>query len=147
MPANGETRHLPPGVAFAPSALSLGRVLTLILLAPLFLAFELGQLVLSERYLGIKQIARGADPRSLGLSEVTAFFWSVALIAYWLWMMMLLVPPFGRVFGISLLAVSLIGFSMRRNSGLKWVLVILTFEGAIRIGLLLSLCVMAWRRF
>jgi hypothetical protein len=122
-------------------------VLTLILCAPLFLVFEIWQQVLSERYLGIKQIARGADPRSLGLGEITAFCWSMALIAYWLWMVLLLVPAFGRVHGLSLIAISMIGFSLRRGSGLKWVLVILTFEGAIRIGLLLSLCVMAWRRF
>jgi hypothetical protein len=121
-------------------------VLTLILFAPLFLVFEVWQLVLSERYLGIKQIARGADPRSLGLGEFTAFVWSVVLIAYWFWMMLLLALPFGRVHGISLLTVSMIGFSLRRGSGLKWVLVILTFEGAIRVGLLFSLCAMAWRR-
>jgi hypothetical protein len=121
-------------------------VLTLILFAPVFLAFEVWQLVLSERYLGIKQIARGADPRSLGLGEFTAFIWSIVLFAYWFWMLLLLVVPFGRVHGISLLAVSLLGFSLRRGSGLKWVLVILTFEGAIRVGLLFSLCAMAWRR-
>lgn len=136
-----------PGVAFIRPRHSLARVPTLILFAPLFLIFEVWQLVLSERYLGIKQIARGADPRSLGLGEVTAFFWSSTLLLYWLWMMMLLFPPFGRVHGLSLLMITMIGFSLRRGSSLKWVLVILTFEGAIRIGLLLSLCVMAWRRF
>ena len=47
---------------------------TLLLLAPLFLIFEIGQLVLCERYVGIKQIARGADPRALGLGEVTRRF-------------------------------------------------------------------------
>lgn len=144
--------HRPPRdrhrvIAFAPPRHSVAAVLTLILFAPLFLIFEIWQLVLSERYLGIKQIARGADPRSLGLGELTAFCWSVVLMAYWLWMVLLLVPPFGRVHGLSLIAISLIGFSLRRGTGLKWVLVILTFEGAIRIGLLLSLCVMAWRRF
>ena len=134
-------------VAFPYAQRSAVFVPTLILFAPLFLLFEVWQLVLSERYLGIKQIARGADPRSLGLSEVTAFFWSTALLLYWLWMMALLFPPFGRVHGLSLLIITMIGFSLRRGSSLKWVLVILTFEGAIRIGLLLSLCVMAWRRF
>ena len=121
-------------------------MLTLILLAPLFLVFEVWQLVLSERYLGIKQIARGADPRALGLSEVTAFFWSMALIGYWFWMLLLLFTPQGRVHGLSLLAVSAIGFSLRRGTTLKWVLVILTFEGAVRVGLLCSLCAMVWRR-
>lgn len=119
---------------------------TLILLAPLFLIFEFWQLVLSERYLGIKQIARGADPRTLGLGEVTAFFWSVAIIAYWLWMVALLIPSLGRMHGVSLLTVSAIGLSLRRGIGLKRVLVILTFEGALRISLLVSLCATAWRR-
>ena len=122
-------------------------MLSVLLLAPLFLVFEFWQLVLSERYLGIKQIARGADPRTLGLSEVTAFFWSVLLIAYWLWMLVLLAVPFGRVQGLSLLTVSTLGYSLRRGAALKWILVILTFEGAIRLGLLFSLCAMAWRRF
>lgn len=121
-------------------------MLTLILFAPLFLIFEVWQLVLCERYLGIKQIARGADPRSLGLGEITAFVWTVLLVAYWLWMVLLLAVPFGRVHGISLITISMIGFSLRRGSGLKWALVILTFEGAIRVGLLFSLCASAWRR-
>src|SRR5207247_2971671 len=61
-----------------------------LLLAPLFLGFEIWQLVLCERYLGIKQIARGADPRALGLGEITAFFWSLLIIFYGLWMLLLL---------------------------------------------------------
>lgn len=119
---------------------------TLFLLAPLFLIFEVWQLVLGERYLGIKQIARGADPRSLGLSEVTAFFWSSTLIAYWIWMMLILTARYGRAHAIGLLLVSVIGYVLRRGSNLKWILVILTFEGAVRVGLLLSLCAMTWRR-
>jgi len=121
-------------------------MLTLVLFAPLFLAFEVWQLVLSERYLGIKQIARCADPRTLGLSEITACAWSLSLIAYWFWMVLLLFVPFGRVNGLGLLVVTTIGFSLRRGSPLKWVLVILTFEGAVRVGLLFSLCAMAWRQ-
>lgn len=117
-----------------------------VLLAPFFLAFEVWQLVLSERYLGIKQIARGADPRRLGLREITAFFWSTLLIAYILWMLLLLFAPLGRVHGLALLGVTSLGYALRRGCSLKTVLIILTFEGAIRVGLLLSLCVMAWRR-
>lgn len=119
---------------------------TLLLLAPLFLAFEIWQLVLCERYLGIKQIARGADPRALGLSEVTAFFWSVTIILYGLWALALLVFPLGRVFGLGLLTLTAIGFSLRRGCPLKWVLVLLTFEGALRVAVLVSLCVTTWRR-
>lgn len=120
-------------------------MLTLLLFAPLFLIFEVWQLVLSERYLGIKQIARGADPRTLGLGEFTAFVWSVTLIGYWCWMMALLLAAPARMHGLGLLTIAMLGYSLRRGSGMKWVLVILTFEGAIRIGLLLSLCHTAWR--
>jgi hypothetical protein len=118
----------------------------LILLAPLFLVFEFWQLVLSERYLGIKQIARGADPRMLRLGEVTAFFWSGTILISWFWMLALLVMPLSRAHGLGLLVVSAIGFSLRRGSKLKWVLVILTFEGGLRISLLGSLCFLVWRR-
>jgi hypothetical protein len=121
-------------------------VFPLIAIAPLFLIFEVWQLVLSERYLGIKQIARGADPRQLGLRESTAFFWTVLLIAYWVWMLTLLLFSFSRAHGAGLILVSMIGFSLRRGARFKWVLVILTFEGAIRVGLLLSLFATAWRR-
>lgn len=116
------------------------------LLAPAFLVFEVWQLVLCERYLGIKQIARGADPRSLGLGEATAFFWSSAIIVYWLWMVLLLVLPYGRLIGLALLGLTAIGFSLRRGAPLKWILVILTFEGAFRIAALIWLCAVVWRR-
>jgi len=122
-------------------------MLTLVLFAPAFLVFEIWQLVISERYLGIKQIARGADPRTLGLGEVTAFFWSSILCVYWAWMMLLLAVPFARAQGFALLAISALGFTLRRGGAMKWALVILTFEGAMRVGLLLSLCIMAWRKF
>ena len=121
-------------------------MISLLLLSPLFLAFEVAQLVLAERYLGIKQIARNADPRHLGLSELTAFFWSSAILGYWLWMLLLLVTPIGRIHGLGLLATTAAGFSLRRGNPMKWTLVILTFEGAIRIGFLITLCVVAWHR-
>lgn len=119
---------------------------TLLFVAPLFLFFEVWQLVVSERYLGIRQIARNGDPRTLGLREYIAFCWSVVIVTYWLWMLGLLLTPFTRVHGLCLIAVSALGFSFRRNTSIKWVLVILTFEGAIRVGLLVSLITLAWRR-
>jgi len=118
----------------------------LVLLAPIFFVFEIWQLVISERYLGIKQIVRGADPRELGLGELTAFFWTAGLVCYWLWMLALLLQPAGRAEAACLIAVTLLGFSLRRNCTLKWVLVILTFEGALRLGMLGLLCLLAWRQ-
>jgi hypothetical protein len=118
---------------------------TLLLLTPLFLVFEVWQLVVSERYLGIKQIARGADPRTLGLGEVRAFVWSLTIFVYWFWLLLLLATKLGRLHGLGLLVVTVVGFSLRRGCSLKWVLVILTFEGAVRVGLLASLCGLIWR--
>lgn len=118
----------------------------LFLLAPVFALFEVVQLVLCERYLGIKQIARGADPRRLGLGEAAAFAWTATLVGYALWIVLLAVQPEGRVHGLALIGVWSVGFLLRRGAPLKWVLVILTFEGAVRIGLLISLSVLLWRR-
>ena len=121
-------------------------MVTLLFLAPLFLAFEVWQLVMSERYLGIKQIARQGDPRMLGMAELTAFCWTAMLLLYVLWMLSLMLVPFTRIHGIGLLAVLGTGFALRRNFSLKWILVILTFEGAVRVGLLISILAIAWRR-
>lgn len=117
----------------------------LLMLAPIFFLFELWQLVMGERYLGIKQIARNGDPRQLGLAEFTAFCWTAGLVLYTAWMASLLFLPFTRIHGLCLLGVSLLGFFLRRNSSIKWILVIMTFEGAVRVGLLISLTAMAWR--
>ncbi|GAB5560459.1 MAG: hypothetical protein SynsKO_21060 [Synoicihabitans sp.] len=113
--------------------------------APVFLIFEFVQLVASERLLGVKQIKRGTDPRKNGPREPLAAAWTLVLTAYWLWMGMMLVPSFARVHIFILIAVSLVGYALRRNAGLKWILVILTFEGAIRIGMLVALIGRMWR--
>ena len=117
----------------------------LFVFAPAFLAFEIWQLVVAERYLGLKQIARGTDPRELGLGEITAAGWSLGLLAYWGWMALMLIQPWGRLQVLLLIGVSGLGFLVRRSCGLKWALVVLTFEGAVRIGMLLTLCLVGWR--
>lgn len=114
-------------------------------LAPIFLLFELVQLVMSERLLGVKQIKLGTDPRTSGPTEPVAAGWTIFLMFYWLWLGMMLVPGFGRAYIGIILATTLVGYALRRNAQLKWILVILTFEGAIRIGMLLSLSVRIWR--
>ncbi|MEI7799513.1 MAG: hypothetical protein EBT98_01330 [Opitutaceae bacterium] len=118
----------------------------LVLLAPIFLGLELWQLFLSERYLGIKQIRVNADPRELPMANWIATLWASGLIAYFLWMPTLLLHSVGRAQGIILLLVTGLGYALRSTCGLKWILVILTFEGAIRIGMLLSLLGMSWRQ-
>jgi hypothetical protein len=116
------------------------------LLAPLFLIFELWQLFVSERYMGIKQIRVNADPRELPMAGWMAATWAGGLLVYFLWMLSLLLHPIGRAQGVVLLVVTGVGYALRSTSGLKWVLVVLTFEGSIRIGMLLSLFIATWRQ-
>ena len=121
-------------------------MLWLLALTPIFLVFEVWQLVLCERYLGIKQLAAGHDPRSLPMTERLAFSWAAFLFVYWIWIGLVLGGPIGRIQALCLFLVSLGGFVLRRNCPLKWVLVILTFEGAVRIGMLVSMGGVFWRR-
>lgn len=117
----------------------------LALLAPLFFAFELWQLFLGERYLGIKRIRANVDPRELPMGNGRAALWAGGLIVYFGWMTTLLLHPVGRAQGAVLLATSVIGYALRATAPLKWTLVILTFESSIRIGMLLSLAITTWR--
>lgn len=119
---------------------------SLLWITPLLLAFEIWQLVISERYLGIRQIEHDADPRALGLGEVTAFFWSSGILLSWAWMVAMLFQRLGQVQALCMVAITIAGYGARRNCSIKWVLVILTFEGALRVGMLMSLIGMAWRR-
>ena len=115
------------------------------LLAPVFLAFEIWQLVVSERFMGIKQIRVNADPRELSMANWMAATWAGGLLIYTLWMITLLLHSVGRAQGIVLLAVTALGYAVRTTCGLQWVLVVLTFEGSIRVGMLISLLGMSWR--
>jgi hypothetical protein len=119
---------------------------SLLWLAPLFLAFELWQLVMAERLVGVKQIERGQDPRTVGPGERAALFWILGLVAYWLWMVGMVTQRFSWAQATCMLAISAAGLSARRSLGLRWCLVVLTFEGAVRIGMLVSLLGAAWRR-
>ena len=117
-----------------------------VLLAPLFFAFELWQLYVGERYLGIKQIRVNADPRELPMPAWMAALWAGGLLTYFLWMVTLLLFPASRAQGAVLLVITFLGYLLRSTTTLKWTLVILTFEGAIRIGMLLSLLGVVWRQ-
>ena len=72
--------------------------------------------------------------------------WAGGLIVYFTWMTTLLLHPVGRAQGVVLLVVTLGGRALRSTCGLKWVLVVLTFEGSIRVGMLISLLGMSWRQ-
>ncbi len=118
---------------------------TILFFSAFFIGFEAAQLIVAERYLGIKKIVAGEDPRDVGPSEQISFVWSSAIIIYWIWMLACLLSPLGRTQIACMLFVSVLGSSVRRSCGLKWVLVVLTFEGAIRIGMLTSMIGAAWR--
>lgn len=114
-------------------------------LTPVWIGFEVLQLVFAERYLGVKQIQADRDPRNGGPSEFTSFLWFLLICCYWVWMVAMACMRLGLAQLVTLLAVSSMGYLIRRSCGLKWVLVVLTFEGAIRIGMLVSLCAVLWR--
>jgi len=120
-------------------------VTSLPLFAPLFILFEIWQLVICERYLGIKQIARGGDPREMGPSEAVSFLWTGGIAAYAAWALLLLADQPARLHAILLIAVTSLAYPIRRNCGLKRILIVLTFEGAVRINILFTLSVSAWR--
>jgi hypothetical protein len=116
-----------------------------VFLAPLFLGFEVLQLVAAEKILGIKQIQSGRVPREETPGERVAAAWCLGILAEAAWALMLLTNDITRVHAGCVLLVSLFGFSLRNSCRLKWVLVILTIEGACRIGLMVSMLGSAWR--
>lgn len=118
---------------------------TIVFLAPIFILFEVVQLWAAERYLGVKQIESGADPRRTGPAEPWCALWVAGITAEALWLALMLTFPTTRIHAACLLLVSLLGFIMRNNCGLRQVLVILTIEGALRLGLMVSLLGTAWR--
>lgn len=116
-----------------------------VFLAPVFLGFEVLQLVAAEKILGIKQIQSGVVPRNEIPDEKIAAAWCLGIFAEAAWALSLLTNDVTRVHAGCVLLVSLFGFSMRNSCRLKWVLVILTVEGACRIGLMVSMLGSAWR--
>lgn len=116
-----------------------------VFLAPLFFLFEIGQLVYAERFLGVKQIQAGADPRRLGPPEPVAALWVLGILSEGAWLLWLLAEDASRIYAACLLLVTLFGFALRGNCAFKWVLVILTVEGALRMGLMVAMLGAAWR--
>ncbi|MBL9205535.1 MAG: hypothetical protein JNN01_10650 [Opitutaceae bacterium] len=117
----------------------------LLVLSPVLLVLELVQLVVAERYFGVKQIEQGLDPRTREIGGGVACLWSIGILLNWTWMVAMLPLQFGPGQVACMLFTSLIGYAIRRGCRLKWVLVTLTFEGAIRVGMHISLLSLAWR--
>jgi hypothetical protein len=117
----------------------------LLYLSPLLLALELVQLIAAERLLGIKALQRGEDPRRAALPPGAAAGWSIGILLNAVWMLAMLASGFGTGRVACMIATSLLGYVLRRACPLRWTLVILTFEGAIRMGMHVSLLMLAWR--
>jgi hypothetical protein len=107
-------------------------------LTPVFAAFEVAQLLVAQRYIGIDQIRRNVHP--LDLAKVPPGWlstgWLLGLMAdYVCQASLLFVPEFGVKFAaVLLILVSVFGFAARRVCGLRWGLVLLTPECAARAG-------------
>jgi hypothetical protein len=118
---------------------------TLVFLAPVFIAFEIVQLVAAEKLLGVKKIRSGIDPRQTAPGEAASALWVFAILTQGLWTLALLGDSSTRVHAACILLIWLTGFTLRGNCSLRWVLVILTVEGALRLGLMTAMFGSAWR--
>jgi hypothetical protein len=114
-------------------------------IAPVFIAFEVIQLVAAEKFLGVRQIEAGVDPRESGPGEFGSALWAGMILLEGAWSLWLLGESATRIHAACILLVSLVGFTLRSNCTLRWVLVVLTFEGALRMGLMVALFGSAWR--
>jgi len=113
----------------------------LIYLAPLVMLIDIAQLLVAERYIGVKQIRSGVHPlESAKQPPVWAIIiWLTGLVILWFYMALLIFDPRGTLQGGLMFLVSLAGFGLRRVAGLKWALVLMTIETAVRLGLMANL--------
>jgi hypothetical protein len=116
-----------------------------VFLAPLFLLFEALQLVAAEKILGKEQIEAGVIPHDQTPTEAVTVLWSIGIIAGGIWALTLITNDVTRVHAGCVLLVTLFGFSVRSSCRLKLVPVVLTIEGACRMGLMVSMLGSAWR--
>ena len=110
------------------------------LLALVFIAFELAQLVLAHRYIGPEQIRRNAHPLDAAapLPFIVSFAWVVFLGADYIYQVSMAMQryPLIQICALLMLVASVGGFLLRRACGVKWGMVVMTFEAAVRVGCL-----------
>jgi hypothetical protein len=111
------------------------------LLALVFIVFELAQLVLAHRYIGPEQIRRNAHPLTAAappLPFMVSVGWVVLLGADYLYQLTLVVQhyPLVQICALLMIMASIAGFLLRRACGVKWGMVVMTFEAAVRVGCL-----------
>ncbi|HVU37200.1 MAG TPA: hypothetical protein VHC95_02600 [Opitutales bacterium] len=110
----------------------------LILVSPAFAAFEVAQLLVAQRYIGIEQIRGNRHPLDAAVAAPgwlgTAWLGGL-IIDYFYQFALLFQPELGVKFAAALLVmVSAFGFALRRVCGLRWGLVVLTPECGARAG-------------
>ena len=113
--------------------------------APVVLIAELTQLVVAERHIGVTAIRAERDPRrEPAPSAAVGWLWfAVAALG-------ISYPGFLVFFGetrlqaLTMMLFTVGGFEARRRGGLRWALVALTIEGAVRIGLICQMLGLWW---
>lgn len=108
-------------------------------LAFFFLLFEIVQIVVLERYIGIRSIRGELDPREMPFPAWAGVLWLVLTKVYLLWTIVLLFEPPLRLAATLILAATGLGLILRRLGGMPWALVVFTFETAVRFGMLLAI--------
>lgn len=117
----------------------------LLFFALIFISYEMLQLVLAERYIGIKKIRAGVHPLESNAQGPAwiATAWLLGMLSSWVFIVYLLFQYESSIQGFLMVLTSVAGMSLRRSLGIKWALVIMTIEGAIRMGLLANLMITA----
>jgi len=108
-------------------------------MAPVFSVFEVAQLVIAHRYIGPAQIRLKRHPLDAAVIPPPFWLslgWMAGLWADYVFQVLLVFEPINlvRIAALLMIVVSLVGFTLRRASGLKWGLVIMTLEGSLRAG-------------
>jgi hypothetical protein len=137
-------------------------------IALIFMVFEVAQLVLALRFIGIEQIRRNQHP--LDAPSPHSFWfsatWVTAILADYAFQATLLLMPlplleprewvrYIKAAAFLMIFASFVGFVVRRRCGVKWGLVVMTFEGALRLGffglvfnlLALNSALMPWLKY
>lgn len=115
--------------------------------APLVLLAEIAHLVIAERHIGVRAIRSGRDPRETAQpGPLLGWLWFASEALGLAYPGLLVFFGETRLQALLMILFTVIGFEWRRRGGLRWALVALTVEGAVRIGLVCQMLVL-WGAF